>query len=93
MIPYIFLGSAQPASIYRNVCLYGLHKSWRGFVDNTEARVAPGSTVQMCSSWWTVYLCSSATGPSKVCVLDMCTHCLLPRCGDFFLSFDYDTFE
>jgi hypothetical protein len=49
----------------------------------TTLRVAPGSTVQMYSSWWTVYLCSSATGPSKVYI---CTHCLLPRCGDFFVK-------
>ena len=32
-----FLGSAQPASIYRNVCVSGLDKIFRGCVDNTEA--------------------------------------------------------
>ena len=68
------------------VCVCGLQKSCRGCVDKPEARVAPGSTVQVYSSWWTVYLCSSTTGPSKVCVLYMCTHCLLPRCGDFYWS-------
>ena len=64
-----FLGSAQPASIYRNVCVYGLDKSCRGCVNNTDPRVAPGSTVQVYSSWWTVYLCSSKNGPGIVCVL------------------------
>ena len=66
-----------------SVSQLGLDKTCRGCVDNAEARVAPGSTVQVYSSWWTVYLCSFTTGPSKVCVLNMCTHCLLPHCGDF----------
>ena len=43
--------------------------------------MAPGSTVQVYNSLGTVYLCTK--GLSKVCVLYMCTHCLLPRCGDF----------
>ena len=56
-----------------------------GCVDNTEARVAPGYTVQVYSSWWTVYLCNCKTGKSKVCMLYMCMHGLLPRFSGFFL--------
>jgi hypothetical protein len=66
----------------------GFYKSRRGCVDNAEARVAPGSTVQVqvYSSWLTVYLCTSKTGLSKVCVLYMCAHCLLPQYSDFYLD-------
>jgi hypothetical protein len=51
--PTTFLGSAQPASIYRNVWL-SVSADYKivGEVVLTEARVAPGSTVQVYSSWW-----------------------------------------
>ena len=38
---------------------------------------------------FTKYLFSSTIGPSKVCVLCVCTHCLLPHCGDFYVCCMY----
>ena len=45
-----FLGSAQPASIHRNVCVYGLDKSCRGCVNNTDPRFYCTSVQQLVDS-------------------------------------------
>ena len=48
---------------------------WR----HTEAILAPVSPVEVYRDYWSADMYSNTSGPSIVCVLNMCTHCLIPH--------------